>query len=88
MKRGFFLCDLGDEREPFYSLAVVKTIEGRPAMGRWLGHSSTAVGSTSSGALTSETIPAAAVKAGGTPPSSSSVSDGSARRGDGHALGD
>jgi hypothetical protein len=88
MKCDFFLRDLGDEKELFYSLVVAKTIEGRPAMGRWLRHSSMVVGVASSDALASETISAVAVTTGSPPPSRGSTRDALARLVGGRTLGD
>jgi hypothetical protein len=67
----FFLRDLDYEREPFYSLAVVKTIERRSAMRRRLGHSSMTARATPSGTPTlgMALVVAVAVGAGAPPPS-------------------
>jgi hypothetical protein len=49
-KQGFFLHDLGYERNSFCELTAVKTEHGKLTTGRRLGRSSTVVGMTSSGA--------------------------------------
>jgi hypothetical protein len=66
----FFLRDLDYEREPFYSLAMVKTIKRRSAMRRRLGHSSMTARATLSGTPTLGMALAVAVAVGpGAPPS-------------------
>jgi hypothetical protein len=50
LRRCFFLRDLHDERNPICPLTMVETNHGKLATGRRLGRSSTAVGTTSSGA--------------------------------------
>jgi hypothetical protein len=74
MKHSFFLHDLGDEKEPFYSLAATKIVEGRPTTERRLRCSSTAAVVASGGALASETVLAMVVIVGG-PPSSGLAQD-------------
>jgi hypothetical protein len=49
-KQGFFLRDLGYERNSFCELTTVKTDHGKLETERWLGRSSTAVGMASYGA--------------------------------------
>jgi hypothetical protein len=71
--QGFFLRDLGYERNSFCELTTVKTDHGKLATGRWLGRSSTAVGTTSGGALAPRASLAVVVQAGGPPPSDESV---------------
>jgi hypothetical protein len=61
MMQGFFLRDLGYERNSFCELTEVKTDHGKLVMGRWLGRSSTAVGMASGGAPAPRTPPAAMV---------------------------
>jgi hypothetical protein len=48
--QGFFLRDLGYERNSFYELTTVKTDHGKLPTGRQLRRSSTAVGMASGGA--------------------------------------
>jgi hypothetical protein len=48
-KQGFFLCDLGYERNLFCKLTTVKIDHGKLATGRQLEWSSTTVGIASSG---------------------------------------
>jgi hypothetical protein len=50
LRRCFFLRDLHDERNPICPLTAVETNHGKLAMGRRLGRSSTAVGTSSGGA--------------------------------------
>jgi hypothetical protein len=86
MRRGFFLRDLGGERNTLCSLTVAKMEGGElAAMGR-LGRSSTMVGATFSGALAPGTAPAAVLMTG-TPPSSNLTRDGLTRWGDGTSSG-
>jgi hypothetical protein len=56
---GFFLRDLGYERNSFCELTVVKTDHGKLATGRRLGWSSMAVGMATGGAPASRIPPAA-----------------------------
>ncbi len=60
-ERGFFLRDLGYERNSFCELTTVKTDHGKLAMGRWLRRSSIAVGTVSGGAPAPRTPPAGMV---------------------------
>jgi hypothetical protein len=60
-KQGFFLRDLGYERNSFCELTAVKTDHGKLAMGRRLEWSSTTVGMASDDALTPRTPPAVTV---------------------------
>jgi hypothetical protein len=53
--QGFFLHDLGYERNSFCELTVVKTDHRKLAMGRRLGPSSMAVGTASGDALAPRT---------------------------------
>jgi hypothetical protein len=57
MTQGFFLRDLGYERNSFYKLTAVQTDHGKLAMGRQLGRSSMAVGMVSGGAPAPRTPP-------------------------------
>jgi hypothetical protein len=59
--QGFFLRDLGYERNSFCELTAVKTDHGKLAMGRQPRRSSTVVGMVSSGAPFPRTPPAAIV---------------------------
>jgi hypothetical protein len=49
-RQGSFLRDLGNERNSFCELTVVKTDYRKLVTGRWLGQSSTTVGMASDGA--------------------------------------
>jgi hypothetical protein len=51
LRRGFFLRDLCDERNPICPLTTVETTEGKPTTRERLGRPSTAVGTASDGAL-------------------------------------
>jgi hypothetical protein len=59
--QGFFLRDLGYERNSFCELTAVKTDHGKLATGRRLGRSSTMVGTASGGAPAPRTPPAVTV---------------------------
>jgi hypothetical protein len=59
--QGFFLRDLGYERNSFCEVTTVKMEHGKPALGRRLGQSSTTVGTASSGAVAPRTPPTATV---------------------------
>jgi hypothetical protein len=59
--QGFFLHDLGYERNSFCELTAVKMDHGKLATGRQLGWFSTAVGMASGGALAPSTHPAVTV---------------------------
>jgi hypothetical protein len=50
MTQGFFLRDLGYERNSFCELTTVKTDHGKLATGRWLMRSLMAMGMASDGA--------------------------------------
>jgi hypothetical protein len=82
----FFLHDLGYEREPIYSLAVVKMIERRPATRRRLRQSSMAAGAASGGALAPWFAPAVVVQAGAPPPTVELTRNAKARRINGGSL--
>jgi hypothetical protein len=60
-KQGFFLRNLGYERNSFCELTAVKTDHGKLATGRRLGRSSTAVGMASNSAPATRTPPTATV---------------------------
>jgi hypothetical protein len=64
-KQGFFLPDLGYERNSFCELTVVKMDHGEPATGRRLGQSSMAEGTVSNGAPALRTPLAVMVLVGG-----------------------
>jgi hypothetical protein len=57
MKQGFFLLDLGYEKNSFYKLTMVKMDHGKLATGRRLRRSSTVVGTASGGAPAPTTPP-------------------------------
>jgi hypothetical protein len=61
IRRGFFLHDLGDERNPICPLIMVETTEKKPAMRKRLGRPSTAVGTMFGSAPAPWTPPAVAV---------------------------
>jgi hypothetical protein len=61
MKEGFFLRDLGYERNSFYELTAVKTDHRKLATGRWLGRSLIEVEMASGGASAPRTPPTATV---------------------------
>jgi hypothetical protein len=65
MLNGFFLHDLGEERNPFCTLTAMQMDHRKLATGRRLGSSAMAVAVTSGGA----SAPAAAVVAGAPAPS-------------------
>jgi hypothetical protein len=73
MRRGLFLRDLGDERNPFCLLTVAKMDGGELAAMGQLGGSSTMVGAASIGAPALGTTPAVALEARTPPPISSSA---------------
>jgi hypothetical protein len=87
MRRGFFLRDLGGERNTLCSLTVAKMEGGELAAMGQLGRSSTMVGATFSGALAPGTAPAAALMAGTPPPSNNLTREGLTRWGDGTSSG-
>jgi hypothetical protein len=61
LRRGFVLRDLCNERNPICPLSMVETTEGKPVTREQLGRPSMVVGTTSGGALSPRTHPAAAV---------------------------
>jgi hypothetical protein len=84
----FFLSDIGDERNLFCPLTAAETDHERPAMVRWLGRSSMAVGVSSDGAMAQGTAPTVAMMVGARPPSSGLAWEDSVQRISSHALGD
>jgi hypothetical protein len=78
--QGFFLRDLGYERNSFCELTTVKIGHRKLATGRQLGRSSMVAGMASGGASTPRTPPAATVLVGDPPPSNESVQESSVRR--------
>jgi hypothetical protein len=75
--QGFFLHDLGYERNSFCELTMVKMDHGKLAMGR---RSSTAVGMASGSAPSPWTPPTVMVLAGDPPPSDELARESSVRR--------
>jgi hypothetical protein len=68
-KQGFFVRDLGYERNSFFELTAVKTNHGKLATGRRLRQSSMVVGMACGGTSAPRTPPVATVSAGAPPPS-------------------
>jgi hypothetical protein len=86
-RAGFFLCDLGDKRNPFCSLTAAETDGGELAVIGRLGQSSIVVGGASGGAPAPGTAPVAALAARTPLLSSSSAREGLTQWGVSASLG-